>query len=246
MRTDAEARQQIIEIANDLFAMGHLTPTGGNISARAADDDKIWITPSQLYKGSLTRRLAALHHAPTARSSRARASRRSSTRCTGSRIGARPGRDRRGAHPRPAATAFGITNQKFPPINTDAIFLADTQIVPWFMPGSKELADAVAEALKVSRGAILQCHGLMAVGKTMRDAATRAMMLEETAKLFLYCKQFGGELAVIPPEWVERWPRWRASSERAQGRRRKNDAAIAQPTAMTKARTALAGMRRAS
>jgi L-fuculose-phosphate aldolase len=104
----------------------------------------------------------------------------------------------------PCVTAFGITNQKFPPINTDAIFLADTRIVPWFMPGSKDLADAVAEALKVSRGAILQCHGLMAVGKTMRDAATRAMMLEETAKLVLYCKQFGGDLALIPDEWVER------------------------------------------
>ena len=38
----------------------------------------------------------------------------------------------------------------------------------------------------------------------MRDAATRAMMLEETAKLMIYCKQFGGELALIPPEWVER------------------------------------------
>src|SRR5262249_60520679 len=53
MRTDAEARQQIIEIASDLFAMGHLTATGGNISALGADRDKLWITPSQLYKGSL-------------------------------------------------------------------------------------------------------------------------------------------------------------------------------------------------
>src|SRR5207249_3790926 len=70
----------------------------------------------------------------------------------------------------PVATAFGITTQRFPPINTDAVFLADTQIVPWSMPGSKELADAVGEALKASRGAILQCHGLMTVGKTMRDA----------------------------------------------------------------------------
>ena len=72
------------------------------------------------------------------------------------------------------------------------------------MPGSTELAEAVGEALKASRGAILQCHGLMTVGKSMRDAATRAMMLEETAKILLYCKQFGGELTLIPPEWVER------------------------------------------
>ena len=72
------------------------------------------------------------------------------------------------------------------------------------MPGSKELADAVGEALKVSRGCILQNHGLMTVGRDLRDAATRAMMLEETAKIVLYCKQFGGEMAVLPPEWVER------------------------------------------
>jgi ribulose-5-phosphate 4-epimerase/fuculose-1-phosphate aldolase len=44
----------------------------------------------------------------------------------------------------------------------------------------------------------------MAVGETMRKAANRAIMLEETARLFLYCKQFGGELTVIPPDWVER------------------------------------------
>jgi ribulose-5-phosphate 4-epimerase/fuculose-1-phosphate aldolase len=44
----------------------------------------------------------------------------------------------------------------------------------------------------------------MTVGKTMRDAATRAMMLEETAKILLYCRQFGGELTLIPSEWVER------------------------------------------
>jgi L-fuculose-phosphate aldolase len=103
----------------------------------------------------------------------------------------------------PAAAAFAITNQTFPPINTDAIVLGDTRTVPWFMPGSQELADAVEEALKVSRGALLQCHGLMAVGKSMHDAAKRAMMLEETAKVLLYCKQFGGELTLIPDEWVQ-------------------------------------------
>jgi hypothetical protein len=30
------------------------------------------------------------------------------------------------------------------------------------------------------------------------------MMLEETAKLLLYCRQFGGEMTVLPTEWVER------------------------------------------
>src|SRR5438876_600793 len=203
MRTDAEAREQIIQITNELFAMGLLTPTGGNVSARAADPELYWITPSRMYKGGLTREdLVCIKPDGTV--------------CEGTKqpsveyqmhwasYQARPDASAAVHTHAPIATAFGITNQSFPPINTDAIFLADTKIVPWYMPGSKELADAVGEALKASRGAILQCHGLMTVGKTMRDAATRAMMLEETAKILLYCKQFGGELTLIPSEWVER------------------------------------------
>lgn len=202
MQTDAEARRQIVEIAGDLFAMGHLTPTGGNISARGADADKLWITPSQLYKGTLTEdSLLCIGEDGSVVAGSGKPSIEFQMHWQSYR--ARP-ESLAAVHTHsPAATAFGITNQKFPPINTDAVFLADTQIVPWSMPGSKELADAVEEALKLSRGAILQCHGLMAVGKTMRDAATRAMMLEETAKLVLYCKQFGGELALLPDEWVQ-------------------------------------------
>src|SRR5260370_17559917 len=105
-------------------------------------------------------------------------------------------------HP-PTAPASGIQNQGSPPINTDAVFLRDTVTVPWIMPGSKELADAVGSALGKSRSCILQNHGLMTVGKDLRDAATRAMILEETAKIVLYVKQFGAEVSLIPPDWVE-------------------------------------------
>ena len=53
MLTDAEAKQQIIQITNELFSMGLLTATGGNISALASDGETLWITPSQMYKGGL-------------------------------------------------------------------------------------------------------------------------------------------------------------------------------------------------
>jgi len=203
MRTDAEAKEQIIQITNELFSMGLLTPTGGNVSALAADPELYWITPSQMFKGSLSADdLVCIRPDGTVVDGLNKPS--IEFQMHWACYQARPESTAAVHTHAPVATAFGITNQVFPPINTDAIFLADTQIVPWFMPGSKELADAVAEAITKSRGAILQCHGLMSVGKTMRDAATRAMMLEETAKIVLYCRQFGGELTVIPPEWVER------------------------------------------
>jgi ribulose-5-phosphate 4-epimerase/fuculose-1-phosphate aldolase len=203
MRTDAEAREQIIQITNELFSMGLLTPTGGNISARAADAGHCWITPSQMYKGGLSSEdLVCIREDGAVVEGTNKPSIEYQMHWASYR--ARPDATAAVHTHAPVATAFGITSQSFPPVNTDAILLAGTKTVPWYMPGSAELAEAVGEALKASRGAILQCHGLMTVGKTMRDAATRAMMLEETAKVVLYCRQFGGELTVIPPEWVER------------------------------------------
>ena len=44
----------------------------------------------------------------------------------------------------------------------------------------------------------------MAVGDDMRKAATRATMIEETAKITLYMRQFGGNISLLPDEWVKR------------------------------------------
>ncbi len=202
MSRDREAKEQVIQITNELFSLGLMTATGGNVSALAGEEGTIWITPSRMYKGGLTERdlvridgncnVLEGERPPSVEWQMHFASYAARTGSTGA------------VHTHaPIATAFGITNQSFPPINTDAVFLRDTVTVPWLMPGSKELADAVGEALAKSRSCILQNHGLMTVGKDLRDAATRAMILEETAKILLYVKQFGGEVSLIPPDWVE-------------------------------------------
>ncbi|MBI2964497.1 MAG: class II aldolase/adducin family protein [Deltaproteobacteria bacterium] len=206
MLSDREAKQQVLQITNELFAMGLMTATGGNVSALAAEPATIWITPSRMYKGGLgeadlvridgggNRREG--ERTPSIEWQMHFASYAACPALTGA------------VHTHaPIATAFGIARQTFPPINTDAVFLRDTVTVPWILPGSKELADAVGEALKKSRGCILQNHGLMTVGKDLRDAATHAMVLEETAKIVLYTKQFGGDVSLIPAEWVERLAR---------------------------------------
>jgi L-ribulose-5-phosphate 4-epimerase len=203
MLTDAEAKEQIIQITNELFAMGLLTATGGNISALSSDGETLWITPSQMYKGGLCQAdLVHIKADGTVLEGVCKPSVEYQMHAAAYRV--RPGTTGAVHTHAPVATAFGICNQAFPPINTDAVFLRDTVTVPWYMPGSTELAEAVAEALKKSRGAILQNHGLMSVGRDLRHAATRAMMLEETAKIVLYCKQFGGSVTLLPDEWVER------------------------------------------
>jgi len=202
MLTDREARQQIIQITNELFSTGHLTATGGNISALSSDGETIWITPSGMFKGGLVEddlvhiqddgSVIAGTHKPSIEFQMHFEAYRAREGTTGA------------VHTHsPVATAFGICNQSFPPINTDAVFLRDTVTVPWSLPGSRELAVDVGQALRQSRGAIMQNHGLMAVGKDLRKAATRAMMIEETARIALYVKQFGGEVSLLPDESVK-------------------------------------------
>lgn len=203
MPTDTEAKEQIVQITNELFSLGLLTATGGNVSATSPDGETIWITPSGLYKGGLTDAdLVRIKPDGSVVEGTGVPSVEWQMHWGAYRV--RPGTTGAIHTHAPIATAFGITNQTFPPINTDAVFLRDTVTVPWYMPGSTELADAVAIALEKSRSCILQNHGLMTVEKNLRKAATRAMLLEETAKIFLYCKQFGGTLTLLPDEWIER------------------------------------------
>jgi len=203
MHTDSEAKELIVQITNEMFSLGLLTATGGNVSSRSADGETVWITPSRLYKGNLKEE-DLVRIKPDGSVLEGTRNPSVEWQMHFGSYRARP--DTTGAlHTHaPIATAMGIVGLPFPPINTDAVFLRETVLVPWLMPGSKELADVVEEAMKKSRGCFLQNHGLMTVGKTLRDAATRAMNLEETAKIVLYCKQFGGELALLPDEWVER------------------------------------------
>ena len=203
MLSDREVREQIVQITEELFHAGHLTPTGGNISGSNTAGETIWITPSGLFKGGL-RTEDLVHIRPDGSVIEGGKKPSIEFKMHFASYRARPGSTGAVHTHSPVATAFGICNQRFDPINTDAIALADTVTVPWFMPGSGELAEAVGEALKKSRGAILQNHGLMAVGEDLRKAATRAAMIEETAKLQLYIKQFGGTVSLLPAEWVKK------------------------------------------
>ena len=53
MRTDKEAKELIVQITNEMFALGLLTATGGNVSSTSPDGETLWITPSRLYKGNV-------------------------------------------------------------------------------------------------------------------------------------------------------------------------------------------------
>ncbi|MDQ0322606.1 ribulose-5-phosphate 4-epimerase/fuculose-1-phosphate aldolase [Pararhizobium capsulatum DSM 1112] len=71
-------------------------------------------------------------------------------------------------------------------------------LVPYFPPGDKALAKAVAEKAKSSHAVLLANHGPVVAGKTLLDAQYATEELEETAKLFLLLR--GHALRPLTPE----------------------------------------------
>jgi ribulose-5-phosphate 4-epimerase/fuculose-1-phosphate aldolase len=62
-------------------------------------------------------------------------------------------------------------------------------LVPYFAPGDLRLADAVEQAVKASRGALLANHGPVIGGRDLDTAVCAIEELEETAKLFLTLRE---------------------------------------------------------
>ena len=62
--------------------------------------------------------------------------------------------------------------------------VAPLAIVPYFRPGSPQLAAAVEAAARDHDVLLLRNHGSIALGRTLEEAADRAEELEETAKLY--------------------------------------------------------------
>lgn len=62
--------------------------------------------------------------------------------------------------------------------------VAPLAVLPYFRPGSPQLAEAVARAAPAHNCMLFRNHGMTCVGAEMSEAVDRAEELEETAKLY--------------------------------------------------------------
>ncbi|MEM3046959.1 MAG: class II aldolase/adducin family protein [Candidatus Bathyarchaeia archaeon] len=88
-------------------------------------------------------------------------------------------------HP-PYATALGTAGRPFPAVLATARAAVEkAPLVPYLPPGSMELAEAVLEAFRDPevKAAILRAHGVVAIGKTIREAYHMTEWLEDAVKV---------------------------------------------------------------
>lgn len=73
-------------------------------------------------------------------------------------------------------------------------------VVPYYRPGSAELAAGVVEALKEHNSVLLASHGVVVCGKDFNEAFERASFFEMACRIIV---QSGGNYDVLTPQEIE-------------------------------------------
>jgi autoinducer 2 (AI-2) kinase len=199
---DDDPRLELIAVVRELHAAHLVTATGGNVSVRAAGQEALWITPSQLFKGDLRPELLVridLAGEPLDPDSRSPSSERL-MHCAA--YAARPEATAVVHAHAKNATILANAGLPFLPISTEAAFFGEIPRVPFLMPGTKELADAVAAALQDSWAVLMQNHGLLVAGRSLRRAADMVEIIERSSEVLLGCRAMGREPPLLPDDVV--------------------------------------------
>ena len=85
------------------------------------------------------------------------------------------------------STVLALLNRPLPPIIDEVVpkLGGEIRLAPYAMPGTKELAKNIVEAMENRSAALMTNHGAICIGSTPREAFDNAMLLERTCKIYL-------------------------------------------------------------
>jgi autoinducer 2 (AI-2) kinase len=198
-----DIRHQLVDVVNELYATQLITATGGNVSVRTGTPGEAWITPSQLFKGDLSPGIL-IRVGMDGRALDADAGSPSSEALMHTAVlEAKPEAQAVIHCHAPNATILVNAGLPFLPVSTEAAFFVGIGRIPFVMPGTADLAGAIVEAMGDGWAVLMQNHGLLVAGRSLRRAADSAEIIERSAEIILGCYSVGQEPPVLPPATVD-------------------------------------------
>jgi ribulose-5-phosphate 4-epimerase/fuculose-1-phosphate aldolase len=200
----SDVREEMVRIIEELYRQQLITSTGGNVSARLAPGaEEAFITPSASFKGEVTP-ATFVHIDLEGRPLVPHPAKPSSeTPIHVAILRARP--DIQAVVHVHAPRAITLVNAGLPflPISTESAFLAHIGRIPFVVPGTPALAQAIVDALGQGWAVLMQNHGLIVAARSLRRAADIAQIVERTADIILGCyAAVGRPPPVLPPDLV--------------------------------------------
>lgn len=199
-------KQQVIEAAQEMERKGLVVGTAGNISLRLKDPggrELLAITPSSRYYDSLkVDDIVIVDFAGQKVEGELKP-----TIETVMHIEVHKARKKMNAvvhaHP-PFCSAVAVAGMDIPPLIDEQVILIGGEIkaAQYGFPGTPDLAEKVVAALGPRNAVLLANHGVLTMGRDMREALTMCELAEELAKIYISALSLG-KVNLIPPEAVE-------------------------------------------
>ncbi|MFQ5801293.1 MAG: class II aldolase/adducin family protein [Candidatus Methylomirabilales bacterium] len=184
--------QEIIEAGWRLVEADLTDGTSGNISVRCPDGATAFITPSARDYRLLTERDLIRVHLETGRAE-GRWKPSSEWQLHVAIYRARPDVNAVVHHHGTGASAVAVTQKTIPVLIGEASDIGPIPTTAYAPSGSKELAEnASQELVKGTNAILLANHGVVAVGRDLREAMCRALKVERLARIYIGAELLGG------------------------------------------------------
>jgi len=192
-----DIKKELIKYGKLLYAERFVIGAGGNISARIKD--KIYIKASGVSLGSSTKKD---YNEVDLATGRARRAKRPCSVEIPMHLACYKTRKDIGAviHTHPVyGTALGMLAKKvgFVSYEFKCAFGSEVPVIDYKSSGSAALASAVGKSIKKHNAVLLKNHGAVVVGKDIKEAYERSLVLERACRIYVMSK-LSGKISLIP------------------------------------------------